>query len=377
MDKKIIGRTGIEASRLGFGAMRLPLKDGEIDYELSSQMVDRAILGGINYFDTGYNYHNGTSETFLGKALAKHPRDSYIIATKLSLLALMRYENPTRKLAEQMFDEQLERLGVDCFDFYLIHNISSDERRAVMNDLGLVDMLYERRRRGQIRFIGFSFHDRAENMGKCLDMADWDMAQVQLNYFDWEYQNARLTCETLEKRGVALVAMEPVRGGRLNTLPPATEKILRDRNPDESNAAWAFRWVANETNASVILSGMSSMEQVEENIKTFSPVRAFSDDERRTVSAAARSLLDAPIVGCTACEYCLPCPAGVRIPKNFDIYNEYIRFANADTLKKQYYGQFKDGGGAADCISCGKCISDCPQMVNIPVELKKIAETAR
>ena len=378
MDKRIIGRTGVEASRLGFGAMRLPQKDGGIDFELSCKMIDLALEAGVNYFDTGYNYHSGMSEVFLGKALAKHRRESYVLTTKLSLLTLMRGENPTRELAEQMFDEQLERLGVDYFDFYLIHNISDDTRRALIHELDLVGMLMERKRRGQIRFTGFSSHDKAENMGKCLDLADWDVAQIQLNYFDWEYQNARLTCQTLKERGVALIAMEPVRGGRLTTLPAQVESALRAGNPNESNAAWALRWVANETDAAIVLSGMSNMEQLEENIKTFSPVQPFSDNERKAVSNAANLLLNAPIVACTACEYCLPCPVGVKIPQNFDIYNEYIRFENAQTFKTQYSKLAGDGSsGAEACIACGKCISDCPQSVNIPEELKKIALAAR
>jgi len=372
MDKKVIGKTGIMASRLGFGAMRLPQKDGGIDFSLASEMVDVAIDAGINYFDTGYNYHHGKSESFLGESLKKYARDQYIMTTKLSLLALDRIEHVTRAHAEAMFDEQLARLGIECFDFYFIHNISNDNRRKMMMDLDLLAMLTERKRRGQLRFTGFSFHDKAENMAKTLDMYDWDLAQIQLNYYDWEAQNAELTCKTLSERGVPFIAMEPVRGGRLVSLNQNAEHTLREANPDESNAGWALRWVANKTGADVVLSGMSSMQQLKENIDIFSPVKTFTQTEQSAINVAARLLLDAPVVGCTACEYCLPCPEGIKIPKYFDIYNEYIRFGNAHNFKTRYDQIKEDTMGIAACTACGKCVGDCPQMVNVPDEFKKM-----
>ncbi|MCL2057736.1 MAG: aldo/keto reductase [Oscillospiraceae bacterium] len=377
MDKVKIGRTGITASRLGFGAMRLPQLDGGggIDYELGYKMVDAAMEAGLNYFDTGYNYHGGMSEVFIGKALKKYPRDSYVLTTKLSLLALNR--NPTREYAEQMFEEQMERLGVDYFDFYFIHNLSGDNQREMVDKFDLLGMVAERQRQGRLRHIGFSSHEKAEDVYKTLDLYDWDLAQYQINYFDWEHQNAKLAHDTFKERGVPMVFMEPLRGGQLVSLAPAAEAVLRKCNPDETNASWALRWAANETDATIVLSGMSAMRQVEENLVTFSPVKPFTDAERAAINEAARILNDIPLVGCTACGYCMPCPSGVKIPDNFRMYNDYIRFNDLNSLKARHKRMMSDGNsGAEGCVACGECVKACTQDLNIPELLEKIATLA-
>jgi predicted aldo/keto reductase-like oxidoreductase len=356
-----------ELSLLGFGLMRLPCKEGseKIDTDQATAMIDLALDRGINYFDTAYIYHEGNSELFAGEALSRHDRDSYNLATKMPLMAVK-----TKADVERIFNEQLKKCRTGYFDFYLLHNINQDHF-SVAEQNNVYEQLKEKQRQGLIRRLGFSFHDQPEFLRKVVDKYDWDFAQIQLNYLDWELQNAKEQYEVLTQKGIPVNVMEPVRGGTLARLCEASIGIFNEADPKASPASWAIRYAASLPNVQVVLSGMSSLEQMRDNIATMTPFKPLTEGEYRVIEKALAAYRSSATVPCTSCRYCMDCPEGVEIPKNLAVYNNYqVALANkhpmGSFLFEMEYRLLGEKGQAASCVACGQCASRCPQHIEIP-----------
>lgn len=358
---------GKKISMLGYGAMRLPTtgKDAEIDYAETERLFDRAIEAGVNYFDTAYPYHGGNSEVVVGKILSKYPRESYYLATKYPGHQILPDYNPA-----PIFEEQLEKCGVDYFDFYLLHNVCETSLPIYLDkSLGVLDYFLEQKRLGRIKHLGFSTHGSPENMEEFLEAAGEHMefCQIQLNYLDWSLQRAKEKCELLEKWNIPIWVMEPVRGGRLvNKLPSGAKEKLQDMRESESLASWCFRWLMTLSNMGVILSGMSNMEQLEDNIKTFSTDAPLSDDEISVLYEIAEGLKNS--VPCTNCRYCIKgCPMELNIPVLLEIYNDLSYAPGVLTASKIEF--LPEDKRPTACIMCGTCTKICPQNIDIPKTL--------
>lgn len=364
--KRRMENLDIETSMLGFGCMRFPQKDGKIDEELSEKMIDRAIACGVNYIDTAYPYHGGDSEPFVGRVLDKYPRNSYFLATKLPCWEVNSLED-----AQKLFNSQLERLNKDYVDFYLLHALSKD-RWHKMLELGVLDYCEKLKAEGKIRYFGFSFHDSFEVFEEIITYRKWDFCQIQLNYMDTEEQAGLQGYSLAEKLGVPLVIMEPVKGGSLASLPDEITSEFRKLDGNASTASWAMRWVGSLPNVKVILSGMSAPEQVEDNLATFTDFKPLSDEEHNAVTKIAEMLKARVNNGCTGCNYCMPCPAGVNIPYNFKIWNTYGIYGNNNGTKWQWENDIEDKQKAKNCIKCGKCEKACPQKISIRDNLAQL-----
>ena len=359
--------TDVTIPLLGFGLMRLPGRNGRLDYDTIDKMFDKALAAGINYFDTAYVYIGGNSERCVGDLLSKRPRDSYFLATKLPL-------RPVNSLAdaERIFNEQLERTKAGYFDFYLLHNIGWRDWQKSKN-LQVVEFLERKKAEGVIKRLGFSCHDSTQNLKRIIDDYTWDFCQIQLNVQDWEAGDAKTRYDILAEANVPAIIMEPLRGGALASYGEEGDRILRNVSPDASPASWSFRFVGSLPNVLVALSGMNRMDHLEENIRTFSPLVPLTESEQRvlrTAFAASQKKLSIP---CTGCRYCVPCPVGVQIPDVFARANGYHRSGDADAFRKAVEELAKTGGVAVDCVSCGACLPKCPQHIAIPDEMKKIA----
>ena len=358
---------GKKLSLLGFGAMRLPTlgKDDQIDYAAAEQMIDRAMEAGINYFDTAYPYHGGNSELVTGKILSKYPRESYYIATKYPGHQVLDSYDPA-----VIFEHQLKKCGVDYFDFYLLHNVSETSIDVFLDKRwGIIDYLLEQKRLGRIKHLGFSTHGLPENLNEFLDAAGEHMefCQIQLNYLDWTLQRAKEKCDILAKWNIPVWVMEPVRGGKLvDKLPESAKEHLASLRPDESVASWCFRWLMTLPNMGVILSGMSNMEQLEDNLKTFNEDKPLSESEIDVLYGIAESLKNN--IPCTACRYCVDgCPMGLNIPMLIEVYND-LRYAPGVNSASKIEFMPEDKRPSA-CISCGACVHACPQNIDIPTVL--------
>lgn len=363
MEKRNFLKLGISTSLLGYGCMRFPTKDGRIDEAESEKLLDRAYEAGVNYFDTAYPYHGGESEGFTGRVLAKYPRESYYIATKLPGWEIKSLED-----AKRIFNDQLERLGMEYVDFYLLHSMSGRKYRE-MRELGVVKYCEELKAQGKIRWFGFSFHDSFDAFEEIITDREWDFCQIQLNYMDTEEQAGIRGYELAQRLGVPVIVMEPVKGGSLAKLPDEIYAPLEEYRRGYSPAAWALRWVGTFPNVKVILSGMSDMAQVEDNLRTFNAFEPLNDEEKKLISDTAESLRTRVNNGCTGCNYCMPCPAGVNIPKNFSIWNKYGIYENAYSLKWEWNNDIDTSSKAAACIGCGKCEKLCPQKISIRNDL--------
>jgi predicted aldo/keto reductase-like oxidoreductase len=316
-------------------------------------------------------YHEGKSEIFAGQALSRHERSSFNLASKMPLMVLK-----TEADVERIFTEQLEKCRTEYFDFYLLHNINEAHLR-IAESCRVYEQLREKQRQGLIRRLGFSFHDRPGLLGRVVQKYDWDFAQIQLNYLDWELQNAGEQYEILTQAGIPVNIMEPVRGGTLARLCDESIRIFKEADPDASAASWAIRYGASLPEVQVVLSGMSSMDQVRDNIRTMSPFRPLTPDEYRVIDRALASYREAASVPCTSCRYCMDCPAGVEIPKNLAVYNNYqTSLANKHPMEKflfeMEYRILGEEQQASRCVSCKQCMERCPQRIDIPHWLEEV-----
>lgn len=364
MEYRIID--SVQCSLLGFGCMRFPYnEDGTINQEEATKMLDLARNTGVTYFDTAYPYHNKESEPFVGKYLSQFPRDSYYIATKLPVWLVKSLED-----AKRLFAEQLERLGKDYVDFYLLHALNK-ERWEAMESYGVYDYLVFLKEEGKIKHLGFSFHDEYEVFETIITAKKWDFCQIQLNYMDTNEQAGMKGYELAEKLGVDVVVMEPIKGGSLANLPASITDYFTKLN-DNSAASWALRWVASLPNVKVVLSGMSTMDQVHDNLTTFDHFKALSKEEEEAVAQVTKSLSERINNGCTGCNYCMPCPVGVNIPYNFKIWNSYGIYENKGETIWRWTRDIDDKEKAKYCVSCGKCEMVCPQKIEIRKDLAKL-----
>lgn len=367
--KRKIEELGVDASLLGFGCMRFPTKDGKIDEERAEKMLDKAYEAGVNYFDTAWPYHGGTSEPFVGRVMKKYPRESFMFATKLPP-----WEIKTLEDAERIFKTQLEHLQSDYVDFYLMHAMGKDTWDR-MRDLGVVELLEKYKKEGKIKYLGFSFHDAYPVFEEIIKYRDWDFCQIQLNYMDVNEQAGMKGYELAEKLNVPIVIMEPVKGGSLANLPSEVVDPFVKLAKDASNASWALKWVASLPNVKVVLSGMSDEAQLEDNLKTFTDFVPFGEAENNAVKEVTDAIRARVKNGCTGCRYCMPCPAGVDIPANFAMWNFSSMYNNKGHVTWVLNNQLKDGKTRADnCIKCGKCEKACPQQLKIRDDLERVAK---
>ncbi len=358
-----------KTSLLGFGCMRFPTnRDGSINEEETFAMIDKAYRGGVTYFDTAYPYHDGKSEGVTGRALARYPRGSYSLATKLPIWAVHTLED-----VERIFNEQLERLQKDYVDFYLLHALNK-ERWELVKRLGILDYCEKLRAEGKLRHIGFSFHDGYGVFEEILTAYPWDFCQIQLNYMDKDTQATLKGVALAEQLGIPMIIMEPVKGGSLARLPKDVAGLFEAVRPEDSVSAWALRYVGSFPNVSVVLSGMSTMEQVEDNLKTFENFEPLSEAERQVVENVAETLHGRVQNGCTACRYCMPCPAGVNIPGCFHIWNTYHIYENAQEAERRWKNELPEAEKAKNCIKCGKCEQVCPQKLSIREDLARLQQ---
>lgn len=363
-------KTGLRLSILGMGCMRLPSReDNTIDEQAATQIVRYAIDHGINYLDTAYPYHYGQSEPFLGRALKDGYRDRIYLATKLPCLLIR-----TREDMDRYLNEQLERLSTERIDFYLVHGLRR-ERWEYLTGLGLARFLDRAIGDGRIRYAGFSFHDDKELFKKIVDAYDWTVCQIQYNYLDEHYQAGREGLVYAVAQGLGAIIMEPLRGGKITQdVPGAITKIWNGAQTKRTPAEWGLRWVWNHPEVSVVLSGMTTMAQVEENI------RSAEQGYPNSLSAADLALIDRVKeayekgikVDCTGCLYCQPCPSGVRIPECFNHYNAASMFDDPGYAKRKYQSSLTEPYRASQCIECGECEERCPRQIPIRDRLKDV-----
>jgi predicted aldo/keto reductase-like oxidoreductase len=368
MEKRRTDSLNLETSLLGFGCMRLPENNGAIDRKKTTEMLEMALSNGVNYFDTAYVYHDGKSEGAMGAVLKKHPRGSYFIADKMPVWQVKAQDD-----LERIFNEQLERLGTEYIDFYLLHSLN----RAGWENVKKFDMirfLEKKRAQGKLRFIGYSFHDTPEVFREIINAYHWDFCQIQLNYVDWEAQGARELYQLTEEKNIPLIVMEPVHGGDLANPADEIKRIFTDAAPSASVASWALRYVGSLPQVKVILSGMSTTQQVEDNLTTFADFRPLTPEEYKVIDSVNEAMGEIPQIGCTGCRYCMPCPAGVNIPQNFKTFNNFQKYQNPGSFRWNFAEMKK--GISSSCVSCGACVSKCPQHIAIPKELKRVTALA-
>ena len=358
----------IKVSRLGMGNMRLPSLTGEkgnfpLDYSESARMIDAAIKGGVNYFDTAYVYQNGDSERCVGEAMKRYPRDSYYLATKFNFRA-----NPDYRA---VFAEQLERLQTDRIDFYLLHCMTERNIEDYLS-CGCIEYFEQMKKEGKITYFGFSSHARPDTLRRFADAHKWDFAQIQMNYLDWEFSTAEEEYNILTERNIPVVVMESVRGGRLSSLTPQLDEELKKAQPTWSVSSWAFRWLMTHDNVLTMLSGMSTMEQVEDNLKTFEKDNALSKEQSDYIIDVAHRFKAGFTVPCTACRYCTPnCPMQLDIPSLLKVYNDYKYDGG---WSNGYLKDFAEDKMPSCCVGCGTCVEHCPQNIEIPSYMAKLAK---
>lgn len=363
--------TDVKVSLLGMGCMRLPKVDPEkedIDYEKAQEIIDYAYANGVNYFDTAYGYHGGQSELFVGQALKKYPRESFFLASKMPIWCVKKKGD-----VERIFNEQLQRCQTDYFDFYLFHSQNAANFQKCQ-EFGVYEFLSQMKAEGKIRRLGFSFHDTPEVLRHICDTYPWDFAQIQLNYLDWEMQDAKTQYQILNDREIPVIVMEPVRGGALASPCEAADILFREERPDKSVASWAIRFAASLPGVLTVLSGMSNMEQVRDNVDTMARFEPLTDREREVIDEALEAYRKKDTVPCTGCRYCMDCPFGVDIPKMFSLYNHYVLDRDGEDYLEAYEAQ-PESERADQCQACGACMEKCPQHIRIPDQMVTIRET--
>lgn len=393
--------TGDKISILGFGMMRLPKVPGadrrsrDYDQEQIDKLVDYAIEHGVNYFDTAPVYCDGLSEKLTGNALRRHPRNKFFVATKLSNFSR---GNVSFEESKQMYQNSMKNLQVDYIDYYLLHGLgqSMNDLNSRFVDNGILDFLVEERKAGRVRNLGFSFHGQKEVFDKAMELHEkyhWDFVQIQMNYVDWKHAktngrgniNAEYLYNELSKRNISVVIMEPLLGGRLAKLPGETAKLLKQADSESSLASWAFRFCGTYPNVLTALSGMTYMEHLTDNIKTFSPLKPLNENEMELLEQVTSEMIKYKHVPCTTCRYCVPCPYKVEIPDVFLAYNKVLddkqaplnkRDADFENKRQNFILNSKEQVGrlknAFDCTDCEECLSKCPQGIQIPTRMAEI-----
>ena len=356
----------VKLSALGMGAMRLPVVDGDdskIDEAAAFAMVDEAMARGVNYYDTAWGYHNGNSELVMGKALARHPREKFYLATKFP-----GYDLSNMGKVEEIFEKQLEKCQVEYFDFYLFHNVCEMNIDAYLDPkYGTYDYLLAQKKNGRIRHLGFSAHGDYDVMKRFLEAygKDMEFCQIQLNYLDWDFQDAKRKVELLNQWNIPVWVMEPLRGGKLASLAPEDEAKLKALRPDEGIPAWAFRYLQSIPSVVVTLSGMSNMEQMKDNIATFETDKPLNETELETLHAIAQGMVKKIVLPCTACHYCTShCPQGLDIPNLLSLYNEHC-FTQGGFIAPMALSAIPADKQPSACIGCRSCEAVCPQGIKI------------
>ena len=357
---------GEKLSALGMGAMRLPVVDGDdarIDEAAAAAMVDYAMAHGVNYYDTAWGYHNGNSELVMGRALARYPRESYFLADKFP-----GYDLSNMDKVESIFEKQLEKCGVEYFDFYLFHNVCEMNIDAYLDPkYGIFDYLTAQKKAGRIRHLGFSSHGSYAVMKRFLEAygSEMEFCQIQLNYLDWKFQGAKEKVELLQAYNIPVWVMEPLRGGKLASLAPADEEKLQALRPQEGIPAWAFRFLQSIPAVTVTLSGMSNMEQMQENIRTYETEQPLNENEMQALLTIADEMVGKIALPCTACHYCVShCPQGLDIPNLLALYNEHC-FTDGGFIAPMALSAVPEDKRPNSCIGCRSCEAVCPQQIRI------------
>ena len=371
-----VPKNGDKLSVLGYGCMRFPVRMQAINEKLAEKQILLAVEQGVNYFDTAYPYHSGKSEPFLGKVLEKNGcRDKVKLATKLP-----HWMTPSKEEMDKLLDEQLKKLRTDRIDYYLIHALSGEHWETAKEN-GVIEFMDDALKAGKIINAGFSFHGLAEDFNKIVDDYDWTFCQIQYNYLDTQNQAGTAGLKYAASKDIAVMIMEPLRGGNLaKTPPPSVEKIWAKADQEKTPVDWALGWIWNHPEVTVVLSGMNNDDHIDENIRLAGKYlpESFSDKEITLVEEAADEFRRVMKVGCTGCQYCMPCPAGVNIPGCFDMYNS--RHAFKDKSAKLMYNFFNGGVTtdkptmASQCVQCGVCVEKCPQNLAIPELLDEVAK---
>lgn len=376
MQYRTVPKTNDKISAIGFGCMRLPVKNGRIDEKEATKQIHHAIEKGINYFDTAIPYHMGKSESFLGRALLGGFREKVKIATKLP-----HWSVKSREDMDEILNSQLKKLQTDHIDYYLIHSLAGDSWEKMKN-LGVIDFLESAKKSGKIINAGFSFHGDISSFKRIVDENDWEFCQIQYNILDEKNQAGTEGLLYAAQKNLAVIIMEPLRGGNLvNNIPKEVSKIWDEADVKKTPAEWSFQWILNKPEVTTVLSGMNEISQIDENTDTAS--NAFPDsltkEELLIVDKAKEAYMKLMKVGCTGCRYCMPCPYGVDIPECFSLYNNYFIFGGKLKTKFHYIirlgGILSDRGNAGLCRNCGKCKKSCPQNLDIPNLLKDVSKT--
>ena len=357
---------GMKLSELGFGAMRLPVIDGDdarIDEATTERMVEQAYAAGINYYDTAWGYHGGHSEEVMGRCLAKYPRESFYLADKFP-----GYDLRNMPKVQEIFEKQLEKCGVEYFDFYLFHNVCEMNIDAYLNpEYGIFEYLMEQKKAGRIKHLGFSCHGAMPVLKRFLEVhgSDMEFCQLQLNYLDWTFQHDKEKAELLAEYDIPVWVMEPLRGGKLAKLAEHDEAILKGLRPDEDIAAWAFRFLQTIPGVKVILSGMSNEEQLQKNLATFEESKPLNEEEMKALMEIADRMLSVNTVPCTACHYCVShCPMELDIPHLLSLYNEHA-YTGGGFIAPMALSALADDKKPSACIACRSCEEVCPQQIKI------------
>ncbi len=372
MQKRVFGKTGVEVSPLGFGCMRLPLLESDnpskIDIDMSKKMVRHAIDSGVNYIDTAYPYHGGNSELAVAEILKDGYREKVHLATKCPIWLINKEED-----FFDYFEEQLEKLQTDHIDFYLLHALNQ-ERLDKIIELKIYEKCEKLKSEGKIKFIGFSFHDEYQVFPRIIESYDkWDFCQIQLNYLDTDYQAGMRGFELAKEKKLGIVIMEPLKGGRLANIPNSMKDVFKTVNKTKSDVSWGFDFLYDHPEISVVLSGMSTMEQVEQNlaIAVNAKANSLNDEEKQSYLKVKKIFDDLKTIPCTNCKYCLPCPHGVQIPNNFFISNDLKIFGMEEVRQKEYEA-LGEKGKASNCVGCRVCENKCPQHIVISEELSRV-----